>query len=277
MNKPSLTLLALLSAGLAFPLSAGASLIVYQGFNYGTTAGDLTTVGSADWTTSADYSPVYNTTSLGYGSLVTSGGSVQTISTWGNGQTKTATQDFADIDISSKTELWVSMLVQTPSAVTSTGTQVSFGYNIKRNSWGGAVNNTIGKAWSNNTAFVSSFPTAQNITAADYSTIGTTTLLVVVRLSQNAAGEIWVNPAIGGSTPVAGTGQALESGGNFTSINSISLSFLNQTMVFDELRIGDTFADVTPTSSPVPEPSTYALLLGIGALGLCLLHRKRQG
>lgn len=253
MNSVFRSIPALLSAGIALVPPAQAALLVYQGFNYGNSAGSLLTVGASDWTTSSDCAPLYTSTSLGYGNLVTTGGSVQTVATWGNGSTKTATQDFPDIDISSKTELWVSMLVQAPTAVTATGSQAAFGFNIKRNAWGGAVNNTLGKAWGNNTALVSSFPGTQNIAAADYATMGTTTMLVVVHLRQNAAGELWANPAIGGNAPAPGTGQALESGGNFTSLNSLSLSFLNQTLAFDELRIGDTFADVTPTAATGPD------------------------
>ena len=39
---------------------------------------------------------------------------------------------------------------------------------------------------------------------------------------------------------------------------------------FDSLRIGETWADVTG----VPEPSTYALLAGFGALALVMMRRR---
>jgi hypothetical protein len=39
----------------------------------------------------------------------------------------------------------------------------------------------------------------------------------------------------------------------------------------DELKIGQTWADV----AAVPEPSTFALLGGFVALGICLVRRRR--
>ena len=40
---------------------------------------------------------------------------------------------------------------------------------------------------------------------------------------------------------------------------------------FDEIRLGSSFDSVTP----VPEPSTYALIFGLGATGALLLRRRR--
>ena len=42
-------------------------------------------------------------------------------------------------------------------------------------------------------------------------------------------------------------------------------------MAYDELRVGTEFTDVM-----VPEPSTFALLAGLGGLGLVLLRRRRK-
>jgi hypothetical protein len=41
----------------------------------------------------------------------------------------------------------------------------------------------------------------------------------------------------------------------------------------DEFRIGTTYLDVVP--SAIPEPSSYAALAGLGAIGLAL-HRRRR-
>ena len=45
------------------------------------------------------------------------------------------------------------------------------------------------------------------------------------------------------------------------------------TVLFDELRIGQTFGDVVV--APVPEPNTYALIFGFFALSGVMLRRRR--
>src|SRR5690606_569554 len=46
----------------------------------------------------------------------------------------------------------------------------------------------------------------------------------------------------------------------------------------DEVRIGTTWASVTPTSETrwIPEPGTYAALLGAGVLSLHFLRRRQR-
>jgi len=76
----------------------------------------------------------------------------------------------------------------------------------------------------------------------------------------------WVNPTVGGAETVS----ALTATGTF---NFDRIAFANFSTVrwnLDEVRFGTTWASVTP----VPEPSTYALLaLGLGAL--FFLRRRR--
>ncbi len=262
-----------LLASLSTAQLSHAGLLYYQGFSYGETDGALTTVGSADWTSPADIHANYNTTGLSYGNLTVAGGSAQTNSAWGDGTTNTVTHDFEDIDISTKNEVWISFLMAAPSTVTTANASATFGVNITRNNWQNAVNYTAGKSWANNTAYTAS-PGSTSISGAEFATVTTDTLLVVFKLTKGANTEVWLNPTIGSTTPVAGTGLTIGSAGNLTSINSIALSFQGQSLHFDELRVGDTFMDVTPTG--IPEPSTYAALFGVAALGLGVLRRRRR-
>ena len=44
---------------------------------------------------------------------------------------------------------------------------------------------------------------------------------------------------------------------------------------FDEVRWGETFADVTPFLTPVPEPGTISLL-ALGLAGAAVMRRRRS-
>lgn len=101
-------------------------------------------------------------------------------------------------------------------------------------------------------------------------TVGDTTLLVVKMVTgiQTDAFTLYVNPTPGQGEPGSASATmnldvgdanqiALYNGGNYT---------------FDEIRIGDSFAEVTPTISSTPEPSTLVL----AALGLSPLLASRM-
>lgn len=75
------------------------------------------------------------------------------------------------------------------------------------------------------------------------------TYLVVLRSTLGADGEveIWINPALGGERPAANPDLSLKK----TNVSLRSLWFKKNTngelpVAFDELRIGETYADVTP-------------------------------
>lgn len=253
----------------AFASGAEAQLLVYEGFTYGSTNALLTTASGGAWTTSStDNDAQYISSGLTYGSLQVSGGAARTTTAWGS-SARLLTYDLGgagNLDISSYNEIWLSMLVQTPGAV-SNGSESAFGMRMQRNSWSSFQNYTAGKGWNNQTANVTSF--GGDISGADYSTLGTNTFLLVYRFTVGQVGELFLNPTIGGAAPVAGTGQLLtDTNGNLTAIESLALSFRGHDKIYDELRIGTTFASVTP----VPEPSSLALIV-LGAINL--LARRR--
>lgn len=56
-----------------------------------------------------------------------------------------------------------------------------------------------------------------------------------------------------------------------TTLTTLAVGFTRAGNAYDEIRIGDTFADVTP--APIPEPSTLALV-GLGLIGSAAILRR---
>lgn len=95
-----------------------------------------------------------------------------------------------------------------------------------------------------------------------------TTYLMVVRLdfvAGNDTATLYVNPTPGGAAPASGT---VKNDIDLTNVTQLGLTASGAFSV-DEIRIGDTFADVTP----VPEPTTVGAIALVGAAAL--LRRRR--
>ncbi|MDF3129496.1 hypothetical protein P0Y35_09850 [Kiritimatiellaeota bacterium B1221] len=256
----------LMTVLLGFCMKTQAALLFYEGFDYGATDTLLTTATSNWALTSGTDNAQYVSTGLSYGSLQVSGGMVQTNNNWG---TRDYDYDFADIDISEESDIWLSMLIAVPTAV-GLNTSAEFGITMVRNSWGGTIEYEAGKGWANNTSLVSSRLSPNSLNDAEFGATSTETMLIVYHFANGSAGEVWVNPTIGGSAPTAGTGQTLTDSGNtgLTGIYNANLTYLGEDMSFDELRIGTSFADI----SPVPEPGALSLV----AIAGCVLLGSRR-
>lgn len=83
--------------------------------------------------------------------------------------------------------------------------------------------------------------------------------------------DLWVNPVLGQDP---GAPMASISGGDFTMTNFNTRPGTASAMILDEIRLGESYADVTPFSA-VPEPSTVAALLGLGAFALGVRRGRR--
>jgi hypothetical protein len=117
-------------------------------------------------------------------------------------------------------------------------------------------------------------------TAAGTLSLNTTYLVVMAyTLSGVGAGtaSLWVDPtssSFGGSAPTADVSLT---GGTSTAIDDVGYKAQSSggtsTFLLDDVYIGTTWADVTPT--PTPEPSTF-VLSGLGMLGLFFSRRMRR-
>jgi hypothetical protein len=97
----------------------------------------------------------------------------------------------------------------------------------------------------------------------------------------NDTANLWINPSsstFGGTAPTA---TVTSSGSSATGINGNAISsfvFFDRStaepnsMIADELRIGTSYADVTPTPEVVPEPTSLA----VGGLGIAALIAVRR-
>ncbi len=222
--------------------TAQADILFYQGFDYGDTEGNLSTVGSDDWSTTSSKDALYKNTSLEHKDSPKKGGSAKTQSNW-TGSANNIDQNLS-INILDKNELWVSLLISSDTATPTSDTLASINLVVKQNSWQAAVSYNVGKQWGNTTGYTfSAGGTTAIITGAEYSTVGTDIMRVVYYLKKSREPEVWLNPT---SPPTLGTGQFIgpKVHSNLTSIDLLRISFLGIVMNMDEFIIGDTYADV---------------------------------
>lgn len=96
----------------------------------------------------------------------------------------------------------------------------------------------------------------------------------------NDTSALWINPSSAtfgaGAAPTATLSSS--GGSDIAAINQFLLRGANGSPIatVDELRIGTTWASVTPAATPVPEPSTYAALAGAVALLGVMVQRRRR-
>lgn len=130
--------------------------------------------------------------------------------------------------------------------------------------------------------FTDAFPGSGGDPAADpVSLTADTTYLMLFRSIGAGASDtldVWLNPDLSGGEAGLGNGNVTDFTGNyrvnmenFGTEFTADLSFgggANQTIVFDEIRLGDSYNAV------VPEPGTFALLMGLAG-GLLTFWRRR--
>lgn len=271
-------------------------MLSYSGFSgiaNGTVEGAADGTGwNTNWDSQSDtnFYSVANTTPLTYGNLLTSAGGEYL--SGGNSFTNVGrrldnassgvfasagymSNPFSIADIDQGGVLWVSSLIRRDGNADLTLGLVG-GTNTP---WQPAqtsdlrVSSNSGGAWTLGDGNVSS--------SSGISPVNGTTNLLIMRVDLNGANStahLWVNPAgglLGGADPDISTANA-----SLTGLSNTSIAFRNVHVYLgsgtnqgsaDEIRIGQTFADVTP----IPEPGVFAALFGLAVVGLAILRRRK--
>ena len=240
---------------LALCSAASAGLTAYDGFDYGATGGDLTGKnGGTGWSgayTDTGNSTIYNATGLTYTGLPTTGGAVNT-----NDGSGTTTINFRGFTAISSGETWISFLAQRNGAAsTSTFAGLSF-YNSNGTASADAevtfANGGAGGTW----RILDNGPPLVTGSTAVVPASNTTYLLVArIRWGVGAGGKeavsLFVNPSLGTLPAVADASLEVD----VTDIDKVRIAAANAiNYTFDEIRIGDSYADVTVPLLPVYFP-----------------------
>lgn len=236
---------------LALCSAASAGLTAYEGFDYGGATGDLTgKSGGSGWSgayTDSGNSTVYTTPGLTYTGLPTTGGASKTAdgvipavttinfrnfnTTYGNVETETWISFLAQRNGTASTATFAGLSFYNSNGIASTDAEVSF-----------ANGGTLG-AW----RIIDNGPPLVNGSTAVVPASDTTYLLVArILWGAGADGKdavsLFVNPTLGTLPDVANATLDVA----ITNINKVRIAAGNAiNYTFDEIRIGDSYADVT--------------------------------
>lgn len=275
-TKSLLTSLVILIAALP---QARAVLIAYDGFSTPGTYTNGTSIltpgnGGSGWTDNWTVSGtptaqfVATTSGLTYsngGALTTTAGAaIDSLS----GNTTQMMRHFATTSYSDGDTIYLSFLTDRTSAVSNSYLDFRL-INRTGDATRGYFRNTTGGADS-----FSIYNQADTQLGSSFgSGLQNNTFFVVLRIDFAAGANdtlsVWLNPALNAPLGTANASGTLNLDSN--DIGGIRLTGgSSATGVFDEVRVGTTFADV----SPIPEPATWALLAG--SLTALVVFRRRR-
>ncbi|MBK1834447.1 PEP-CTERM sorting domain-containing protein [Roseibacillus ishigakijimensis] len=259
------------------PLSAFGALTLYEGFDYAENSGLSGQSGGSGFAGGGDAWDVGSSAGSTPGNLTVSAGSLTygPLLTSGNAASGTRSNDnvamYRDLAVTmggDGSEVWMSFLIQ---ATTSTAGLSLFG--STEATFFGAING----GYSHRLYSGAGTPMTGNqfnSTATAFDS-GTHFMVAQFDMTQTVpVFNVWVDPdssSLGnGATPTGGSFQSVASGTQDFTFDRLRIGMFsnNQTMVLDELRMGDSWVDV----SPVPEPATTLLALG----GVAAAFRRKR-
>ena len=288
---------------------ASGALLFYDSFNYGPSGTSLGTAGSPTWVKNGS-SPdptVQNVGGLTYPNLQVSSDTVSLQydgSGVNAGSGAPAATDGTTISAAGiNTSLYYSLLMKVTAVQTAGGNGFATGVNLTQGSYMAGLQTLAATAapavgstaapllilTGDGTQFASTYRlgTSKTATAVDRQfatqtfTTGANaeTVFVVLKYTFDSvngdSAKLFLNPVPGAAEPAA---QLTVTAGAALTLNTGIKSFFVRnnsvepdTLLIDEVRIGDTWEDVTPA---VPEPTTLGMLL-VAAACSCFWHRQR--
>jgi len=249
-NNITLGLGALLLSSLT---SANAQLIAYDGFDGGTVFNGGTGW-SGDWSTGISAG-----SNLTYGGLITTGAGANVGQWWGAASTRSLSSAVTSGSV------WLSWVQTVGSAPTD--------FASIRIQNGNDIAFVVGQH--NDAATFKIYDIGFNVGAnTGISITGTHFVAMSVDLATNLV-NLYINPTgLGSGAAPSSLASATWDGPGFisgiTGLRSIGPN--DGGFTWDEVRVGNTWADV----SPIPEPSAFAALAGVAGLALAGLRRKRR-
>jgi hypothetical protein len=264
-----------------FAHSAPAQLIAYEGFAYTPSTSLGGQNGGSGF--AAGWTLVSGTATIQSGSLVAAAPS-DTLAETGNNVSLSPIDDTVIGDArrnlatpiagTAGTSAWVSVVIKgngssgdSAQAALYVSDGAGGGFTITTGASGGGINPPANSRWSigDQTGFSEASSNVSDLLQS----------LLVARITFGAANDavdLFVNPTPGGSLPPPDSSLSLPHTATLSQIELVhaSLAGASASVPFDEIRLGRTFADVTPTA--VPEPST--LLLTAAGLGLAFRCRR---
>jgi len=257
----TIALVALLSLAVG---QAKATLLAYEGFDYTANTAVVDANGGTGWTGAWTVSATNGSQTVLSPTLSEGGatGIGNRLSVTANGSTTSNASRVIFSSMKNSGTYWLSVMVKNDA-----GNSTTYGYLQLGDQYS---NVPVRVGYSNGGNWYIQSPNNSNV-KADTGIAATSALLVLKIDLTNKTLDLWVNPSSASDT--ADGSVALHPTSSYVRFDRLSIrvgssSSGTSTGSFDEIRIGESYADVV-----IPEPATLSLLVVGGALAM--LRRRR--